>query len=322
MMSIWLKLSSLLMGVAIFAIGFGIIYGILYYIGMDVGALALLIILLPIFIIMDVLQWLFGPYIIGTVYKTHKLQPTDAEYTMLSSIVADVARNNNVRTPEIYIAEVDIPNAFAYGSPLAGRRIAVTRGLLRILDPEEIKAVIGHEMGHLRHKDVEMLLAIGLIPTIIFYFGYTLIFSGERSRNAGGILVLALVAMAASFLFRFLILAFNRMRESYADVNSALTVDGGAEKLQTALAKIVAATGRTGHYFRRRRNSPSSSMTEMLFFSNPNESVNEDYRKLIEEWKNARVSVFADFFSDHPHPAKRIQRLEKLKMQESGLKIE
>ncbi len=313
-MSIRLKLSSLLMGIAIFAIGFGIIYAILYYIGLNIGAIALLMVLLPIFIIMDIVQWLFGPYMIGAVYRTHKLQPTEPEYNMLTSIVSEVARNNNIRMPEVYIAEVDMPNAFAYGSPIAGRRIAVTRGLLRILEPDEIKAVIGHEMGHLRHRDVEMLLAIGLIPTLIFYFGYTLLFSGERGRNAGGIVLLAIIAMAASFLFRFLILAFNRMRESYADVNSALTVDGGAEKLQTALAKIVAATGRTGRYTRRRRNTPSSSVTEMLFFSNPNQSANEDYRKLLEEWKTAKVSLFADFFSDHPHPAKRIQRLEKLKM--------
>ncbi|PYB68191.1 zinc metalloprotease HtpX [Thermoplasma sp. Kam2015] len=313
LMSIRIKLGSLAVGVAIFAIGFGIIYGIMYYIGFNIGVLALLIILAPIFIIMDILQWLFGPYMIGAVYRTHRITPDEPEYTMLNSIVSEVAKSNKIKTPDIYIAEVDIPNAFAYGSPIAGRRIAVTRGLLRILDPEEIKAVIGHEMGHLRHRDVEMLLAVGLIPTLIFYFGYTLLFSDGRGRNAGGILLLAIVAIVASFLFRFLILAFNRMRESYADINSALTVDGGADKLQTALAKIVSATGHTGYSFRRRRKNTSSNLTEMLFFSNPDVSEAGDYRKLVEEWKTAKVSLFSDFFSDHPHPAKRIQRLERMK---------
>ncbi|GGM75166.1 heat-shock protein HtpX [Thermogymnomonas acidicola] len=311
-----LRLGSVALGLAIFLLAAAIVYGIEQYMGYGIGFLALLIFLLPVFIFIDILQWLFGPYIIGMAYRTHKLSPSDPEYQMLDSVVTRVAIYNNMRKPDIYIAEVDMPNAFAYGSPIAGKRVAVTRGLLRILNEKEIEAVLGHEIGHLRHHDVEMLLAIGLIPTLLFYFGYLLLFSGSRERNAGIVLLFAIIAIVLSFLFRFFILAFNRMRESYADANSALTVPGGADNLETGLAKIVAASG-THRLFRRRNRNTSSSVAEMLFISNPDQGEIKDYRQLLEEWKTMKVSRFAAFFSDHPHPAKRIQMLERIKQSQA-----
>lgn len=313
--SLKIKIISIIAAALILVIFALIAYGIVYGLGYPIDFLGLLLILLPIFVIIDILQWLFGPYLIGKAYRAHEITPSDPEYLTLTGIVQRVANNNHIRPPKVFIAEVDFPNAFAYGSPIAGKRMAVTRGLLKILSPQEIEAVIGHEIGHLRHHDVEFLMAIGIIPTLLFYFGYMLLFSGSNGRRGGYLLLAALIAMAMSFLFRILLLGFNRLRESYADVNAALTVDNGAENLQTGLAKIIASSNRTP-WFRRSRNqnnSPSQGLTNMLLFSNVEDSFEGDYRALLEKLRTMKPRLISYIFSDHPHPAKRIQLLEKLK---------
>jgi Heat shock protein. Metallo peptidase. MEROPS family M48B len=90
----------------------------------------------------------------------------------------EVAEANGIKTPKVYIADAPFPNAFAYGSPIAGKRVAITTPLLKILNKDEVKAVLGHELGHLRHRDVEFLMFIGLIPALIYWLGYSLWFSG------------------------------------------------------------------------------------------------------------------------------------------------
>ncbi len=313
--SLKIRLISIISAILILIIFALITYGIIYGIGYSIDFLALLLILIPIFVVMDILQWLFGPYLIGRAYRAHEITPSDPEYLMLTGIVERVANNNHIKTPKVFIAEVDFPNAFAYGSPVAGKRMAVTRGLLNLLTPQEIEAVIGHEIGHLKHHDVEFLMAIGIIPTLLFYFGYLLLFSGSNNRRGGYLLIAALVAMAMSFLFRILLLGFNRLRESYADVNAALTVDNGAEYLQTGLAKIIASSRRTP-WFRKQRNqnnSPSQGLTNMLMFSNIEDSFDGDYRSLLEKLKTMKPTLISYIFSDHPHPAKRIQLLERMK---------
>jgi heat shock protein HtpX len=187
--------------------------------------------------------------------------------------------------------------------------MAVTRGLLNILNRDEVEAVMGHEIGHLKHHDIALLLAIGLIPSIIFYFGYSMLFGGGRKGGNGYILLIAILMMGLSFVFNIMILGVNRMRESYADVNSAQTIPGGAENLQTALAKIVASTPQKKHL----RKSAGSSTSSMLMFSGLDQGEMKDHRRLLEEWKHMKISLSQSIFSDHPHPAKRIQMLEKLK---------
>jgi heat shock protein HtpX len=73
------------------------------------------------------------------------------------------------KPPKAYVAEIDIPNAFAFGSPLTGPMVAVTRRLAESLPREEVEAVIGHELGHIRHRDVAFMMAVSIIPAIIYY---------------------------------------------------------------------------------------------------------------------------------------------------------
>ncbi|WP_236753578.1 zinc metalloprotease HtpX [Acidianus sp. HS-5] len=317
-----LRLGMVLTSIGIFLLGFAVVFAVVsYFYGLSFAP-AVIIGILSFVIALNIIQWLFGPYMINAMYKAVEVTPNDPKYGWLVNIVDEVAQYNRISPPpKVYIANVPFPNAFAYGSPIAGKRVAITLPLLKILNKDEIKAVLGHELGHLRHRDVELLMAIGLIPALIFWIGYSLMWSGmlggggEGRNNNGGMLWLVGIALlAVSYLFQFFLLYLNRMREAYADVNSAQTIPGGAENLQRALAKITLSMDpETVERYRRKNNN---NVANMLFFAPP--EVQEDIpdnnvNELIEYWKHEKVSWFADFFSDHPHPAKRIQLLEKLK---------
>ncbi|QKR01037.1 zinc metalloprotease HtpX [Metallosphaera tengchongensis] len=313
--SIKLKLGMVLLSLAVLVAGFALVYGVLGYIygsftpAIIVGALIVVAFL-------NVIQWLIGPYIINAMYRAKEVSRDDPTYGWLVDLVDEVALYNRLGTPKVYIADVPFPNAFAYGSPIAGKRVAITLPLLRSLNKDEIKAVLGHELGHLRHKDVELLLAIGLIPTLMYWIGYSLMwtgFLGGGGNQRNGSLyawAIGIGLLVLSFVFQFFILAINRMREAYADLNSATTIPGGAENLERALAKITLTVDpRAVEKYRNKNN-----VMRMLFFTSVSgEDVYGNVDELINYWKSEKVPWYADFFSDHPHPAKRIQMLEKLK---------
>ncbi len=319
------KLRLTMAGVAIVIVGLGL--------ALALGVLALLygptmltvyaitgILIFILFI--NILQWLFGPYIINAMYHAREVSPDDPRYGWLVDIVNEVAEANGIKTPKVYIADAPFPNAFAYGSPIAGKRVAITTPLLRILNKDEIKAVLGHELGHLRHRDVEFLMFIGLIPALIYWLGYSLWFSGlwgswwGEGRGSDSPVVLMLIGLgllAVSFLFNLFLLALNRMREAYADINSAITIPGAARNLQRALAKIyLSVDPRIGKVIRR---NAGSNLSHMLFFSplpkDWKEIPESDVDELIEYWRNYKPSILEEIFSDHPHPAKRIKLLDK-----------
>ncbi|BCU69392.1 zinc metalloprotease HtpX [Stygiolobus caldivivus] len=300
------------------ALGFLLIFGILgYFLGFSevpyiiTGALIILTAI-------SILQWLFGPALIKSIYKLHQISPQDPTYGWVYNIVQEVAVYNRISPPKVYLADVPFPNAFAFSSPLYGKNVAITLPLLRILTPEEIKAVLGHELGHLKHRDTELLLAVGLIPTLLYWIGYSLWWSGflggggGRNNNSGGSLFLVgILLIGISYLFSLLVLFLNRMRESYADINAALTVPQGAKNLQTALAKIVISSN--PKVLEKMKRTAGGSIGKMLFFSSlEGQNISSwDAEELIQYWRTQKVGILSDFLSDHPHPAKRIKMLDK-----------
>ncbi len=310
LLSAKLRIATLLGGVAIAVVAAAIIITVVQYFFGTGFSLYFLSLILALILAMDILQWLFSPYLIGLAYRLTPVSENNMNYSWLLEMIRNIAQNSGIRTPKAYIAEVGFPNAFAYSSPLAGRRVAITRPLLNILSRNELEAVLAHELGHLKHRDVELLFAIGLIPSLIFYIAYGLIFSGDNRQQGGYALIIALVLMALSFVFNLIILGINRMRESYADINAAIVASNGAENLQTALAKIVSYSGTR---FRRKRTEATNNMTNMLLFSDLNSEADGNIAALLDKWKTMRVSSLHSIFSSHPHPAKRIQMLEKIR---------
>ncbi|MBS7624720.1 MAG: zinc metalloprotease HtpX [Candidatus Bathyarchaeia archaeon] len=279
----------------------------------------------------NLLQWLIAPYIIDAIYNTKKV--SRVEEPELYEIVERLSAKSGIKTPELRIANIQIPNAFAYGSPLTGNRVAVTTGLLKTLNLDEVEAVIGHEIGHLKHRDVQVMMFVSLLPAIFYYIGYSLMWSsmyygyggGRRDRggNGGLLALIGLLSIAVYWILTLFTLYLSRLREYYADRHSATVVPGGARKLALGLIKIVESTTRLR---RRYGNLGSLSSFRALFISDPENSEKETITlsregilrsesDLIYEYTRRRVTFaeqLAELFSTHPNIIKRLRALQEL----------
>jgi len=271
--------------------------------------------------IIYLVQWLISPYIIDAMYHVEPYD--DRAPSWLKEAVDRISRESGVKRPRLMIADLDVPNAFAYGNIVAGYRVAVTRGLLRILEPKEVEAVIGHEIGHLKHKDVIVMMMIGLLPAILWWLGNILMrwgwFYGFGRRDENDLSPIAIMAIGVgltivAFILNLGVLYLSRLREYYADMHSALTVKNGAYYLQRALVKILAATGKITD--RMKSQIAKASQLKMLLIADPENAINvstHDIDYLIEYIKSIKPSLLEELFSSHPHPSKRLKFLDKFR---------
>jgi heat shock protein HtpX len=273
----------------------------------------------------NVVQWLISPYIIDALYHVRAMSAT--EEPKLHEIVDDLSKKSNIGKPRLMLAQIPIPNAFAYGSPIAGTRIAVTSGLMKTLNPGEVEAVVGHELGHLRHRDVQIMMFVSLLPAVAYFIGYSLMLSsmfGGNQKNQGGGAAIGVVFMAFSFIMNLFILNLSRLREYYADRHSASIVDSGSQKLSTGLAKIVNATKNMGS-MRQRHQTKNLNGFKALFITDPDRaSVDSaelsmmsagDSQKLVQEILSKRLTTadkIQEIFSTHPNIIKRLKALQEL----------
>jgi heat shock protein HtpX len=282
--------------------------------------------LLPfIVVIFNVVQWLIAPYIIDAMYRVKEVKAS--EDPALHEMVERLSKKSRIKTPKLMKAQMSIPNAFAYSSPIAGSRVAVTTGLLETLEAEEVEAVIGHELGHLKHRDVQVMMFVSILPAIFYFIGYSMLlssmFSRRDSRDSGGAVVIGLISIVLYWILTLFTLYLSRIREYYADRHSASIVEDGPRKLSEGLAKIVNSTTRVK---RSRRNTGGSNSFKALFISDPDRSEVDSAaltslgsgmgdRKLVEEVLRRKITTFdrvMEIFSTHPNIVKRLRALQKL----------
>jgi heat shock protein HtpX len=313
-------------------------------IGLSTLVLTAVLILLGVFdiitlgiivVAINVVQWLIAPYLVGAIYKVRKL--SEAENPQLHQIVSNLSQKCGINKPQLMLAQIPIPNAFAYGSPLTGSRVAVTPGLLSTLNMDEVEAVIGHELGHLRHKDVQIMMAVSFLPALFMYVGYTMMFSslfssGSGSRRGGGggggyNAIIGIAFMAFSYVLTLFTLYLSRLREYYADRNSASVVENGASKLSTGLAKIVNATkkqssSQRGFQRRGQQQQQNIDAFKALFITDPDRAStdqaairNMDASGMVQEILSKKLTFtdrLVEALSTHPNIVKRLRVLQQL----------
>jgi heat shock protein HtpX len=147
--------------------------------------------------------------------------------------------------PRVAIIDTDVPNAFATGRNPKNSAVAVTTGLWRRLEPQEVEGVLAHELSHIANRDVLIMTVasfFAMLAALLTRFGmYGGLFGGGRGRDNNGVpvwLIVLLVSIATYFLSQILILAISRYREYAADRGSAL-ITGAPEHLMSALQKIA-----------------------------------------------------------------------------------
>ena len=258
----------------------------------------------------NVLLWILSPSIIELMYRARELKPEEAP--KLHSVVEHIARESGIKKPKLMLVPLKIPNAFAYGTPFSGYRVAVTEGLLKTLSPEEIEAVIAHEIGHIAHGDMQVMMVASTLPAVLYHVGRMLYYSsyfGSRRSERGEFLLAGGIAVALATVLWLISLRLSRLREYYADAHAALVVPGGARKLQDALIKIAAHSNPD--------IGAQAAQVRPLFISDPvlPPVDPEEIKRALLEKKPTVSERILGIFSTHPSLVDRLRALEELATQ-------
>jgi heat shock protein HtpX len=269
-------------------------------------------------------QWLFAPYLIDALYHTREV--SRSKDPKLYGMVERLSQKSGIKMPKVMIAQIPLPNAFAYSSPITGSRVAVTTELLKTLESEEVEAVIGHELGHLKHRDVQVMMFVSVLPALFYWIGYITFLSsayGRRERDSGAAAIIGIVSMFLYWVLTMFTLYLSRLREYYADRHSAMIVEEGHRKLSEGLAKIVHSTKNLKRF---RRNISGFNSFKSLFIADPDRAESDATslagartylpdQKLVEKVLKTEVTTFdkmMELFSSHPNIVKRLRALEEL----------
>ncbi|MDG6219879.1 MAG: zinc metalloprotease HtpX [Candidatus Thermoplasmatota archaeon] len=188
------------------------------------------------------IQWAISGSIVAWSSRLRYLK--EGENKWLEKTVKELAEDAEVPMPRLAVVNDPTPNAFVFGRTLKSASLAVHTGLLQNLNKDEVKAVLAHEMGHLKHRDVIIMTVASVIPLVCFVGARALlwgsIMSGgsRRNNNGGAIILLGILLMAIYVVSQLLVLRLSRMREFYADAYSAQSTRN-PHALASALAKIT-----------------------------------------------------------------------------------
>lgn len=260
-------------------------------------------------------QWYLGPSLIRWATGARELSRPDAPE--LHAVVERYAGLAGIPKPKIYFVNDPAPNAFAFGRTQGSAGLAVHTGLLRTLNRDEVEAVIAHEMGHIKHRDVIVMTIAGALPVILYYT--VLMFGGrDRDRGAGSVFAVFFGAMLAQFFGQLLVMWLSRQREFYADAFGAYATRKPM-LLATALAKIT-----YGNTLMPARRSDATSMVRSFYIADPacrNQIAGElaralelnDERSIEEALRREQGAGIFEWFGTHPMTSKRIGKLLQIK---------
>lgn len=237
---------------------------------------------------MNFFSYWYSDRIILAMYRARRV--TEPEAPELHGMVRELAAKAGMPMPKLYMVEADQPNAFATGRNPEHAALAVTTGIMRILSQEELRGVIGHELAHIRHRDILISTIAATIAGAISYLAYMAQWAaifGRLDDDEGGSPIAALAMMIVAPLAALIVqMAISRSREFEADTGGA-ELAGNPRYLSSALRKLQMAT--------QKIPMKANPATSHLFIVNP-----------------LSGRGITRLFSTHPPLEERIRRLEGL----------
>ena len=314
-----LKLRMYLLVAILFAVVYAVVSVISYSLG--VGNFYFYFILS---LVMMFAQYMLGPKIVEWSMRVKYVK--ENEYPRLHQMVRELAMIAKIPVPKIGISQVSVPNAFAFGRSVRDGRICVTEGILNLLNEEEMRAVLGHEMSHIKNRDMLIIMLLSVIPMILYRIAWNFFFfGGRRERNSGNAAIVGLLAFLFYFVTNLLVLYASRIREYFADEGS-VKLKNRPEWLASALYKLVYGSARTPQEELRNvegmkaffANDPSRALGDLKDLQaldiDRSGTISSDELALLQT-KRVRVGFSDKLFellSTHPNMLKRIKRLSEL----------
>jgi heat shock protein HtpX len=247
--------------------------------------------------IMILAQWYFSDRIV--LWSSGAKIVTRDQFPELHDLVERTVARNNLPKPKIAVINTRMPNAFATGKGPRSSVVAVTTGLIDILDTSELESVIAHELTHIKNRDVLVLTLASLFSTVAWYlmqfgfygglYGGGMGYGGNRNNSAGAMLIVIAVAMLTWIVSFLVIRAISRYREYAADRGSA-QMTGKPIKLANALMKISGTM----------KNIPTKDLRQK-------EGLNAFF--IVPALSG---STIGNLFSTHPPVQKRVEKLMEM----------
>ncbi len=323
MRTAWLKIR---MGLCVLLL-FAVIYALLIVIATFTGAGTPLIYALLAFVMVGI-QFFIGPKIVERSMRVRYV--SEQEQPELHRMVTELAMKAGIPKPRVGISEISIPNAFAFGTSKKKARVCVTRRLMEMLSRDELEAVLGHELSHIKHQDMVVITALSVIPMICYFIYFSFFWSGifggmGRSRDGAlPMMAIALIAFVVYFISNLIVLYVSRIREYYADAGSA-ELTRKPQALASALYKMIygsAAAAAKPEKVKKEMESmraffaadPVTARRDLKDLRaadlNKDGKIDEyELRAFAERAKATRADRIMEIFSTHPTPVSRVKKL-------------
>jgi len=315
-----LRLRMSLLVIILFSILYAIASLIMHYLGVR-GFLPQILLACG----MVLFQYLVGPKIVEMSMRVKYVKKEEAPW--LFEMVEDLSRRANIPMPKIGIAYINVPNAFAFGRSLKDGRVCVTRGIMDLLNKDELRAVLGHEMSHLKNRDVLFITLLSVIPLILYYVFYHFSFYNAYSRrrdSGGSAALIGIAAFVFYFVTNLLVLYASRIREYFADKGS-LDLGNSPSTMATALYKLVYGAAKLSKenlreiegvkaFFLNDLSRARNEISELAQLDLDRTGTIDPYELRSLSQKKINLS-FADkameILSTHPNMLKRIKHLSE-----------
>ncbi|MCX8029234.1 MAG: zinc metalloprotease HtpX [Brevinematales bacterium] len=300
----------------------GALFGILYLVIAIIGQQGVIFNIILASVIL-LIQYLIAPKIVEWTMGVRYV--SENEYPELHRIVEEMAERAGIPKPKVGISSMPIANAFAFGRSIRDGRVVVTEEIMRLLTKDELRAVIGHEVSHIKHRDMLVTTLVSVIPMVLYNLAmFFMYFGGGNNRESNLGIFAGIFLLLLYFISNLLVLAVSRIREYLADYGS-VKLGNPPEHLASALYKLVYSSATTSEEERAQvsgikaffLNDPNSAENEIMELAqlDTNRNFKID-RSELEQLRVSRVRISAtekimELFTTHPNMLKRIKKLSE-----------
>ena len=322
-MALSIFLSAFIFGLLVFAIVFFLQLDVFIGLAVALGGSALFILF----------QYAVGPAIVAATTHLHYLKP--GENPWLEKTVKEIADKSGLPMPKLATVPNNTPHAFTFGRSTSSATLAVHEGLLKQLNENEVKGVIAHELGHVKHKDYIVMTVLSALPLIAYFIAQATLYAGafsggrrnSKDNSGAALIVIGVIAFIIYILTFLIVMRLSRLREHYADAYSAY-VTGSPRELESALAKITyglslspkAPEGARAFYI----EDPAAAKQEVQHIMEHKDEYDLDHDGVLDERElelamekesKSTWHQMNSLFSTHPPTFKRILLLREIEQE-------